>query len=60
MSRVLIGDSIERFSLDYFCDLMEGELSLIDLDHPYSPLPYTNGRDELRENPENVKTWVAE
>lgn len=57
---MLIGDSIERFSLDYFCDLMDGELSLIDPDHPYSPPPFRNGRDELKEDEETVKTWMAD
>lgn len=57
---VLIGDSIERFSTDYFCDLLGGELSIIDLSHPYSPPPYRNGRDELHENEEVIKTWVAD
>ena len=57
---VLIGDSIERFSLDYFCEVMDGDLGLIDPSHPWSPAPFQNGRDELREDAETVKTWVAD
>lgn len=58
--RVLIGDSIERFSVDYFCSMMDGDLSLIDLNHPYSPAPFKNGRDELYEDAETISTWVAD
>ena len=39
---------------------MDGELSLIDPSHPFSPPPFRNGRDELREDPETVQTWLAD
>jgi len=58
--RVLIGDSIERFSLDYFCDLLQGELSIVDMNHPYSPPPFKNLRDEFHEKEEIMRTWTAE
>jgi hypothetical protein len=57
---VFIGDSVERFSVDYFCELVDGDLALIDKDHPWSPPGYRNGRDELQENEETVRTWQAD
>ena len=39
---------------------MDGELSLIDISHPFSPPPFRNGRDDLREDEEVIKTWIAD
>jgi hypothetical protein len=47
MNRTIIihGDSIDRFHLKDFCDLVKGRLFLIDSHHPSSPAPYRQTTD---------------